>query len=115
MVLNECSEKYKTELKYYQFIFDKSIIKADRIQVKSTGYVVDTLEAVVWLFFNNLAYKDVVLTAINLGGDTDTIAAIAGGIAGIFYGYNKIPNKWIQNVLKKENIMKLCDKFFEKL
>lgn len=75
----------------------------------------DTLEAVVWLFFNNLAYKDVVLTAINLGGDTDTIAAIAGGIAGIFYGYNKIPNKWIQNVLKKENIMKLCDKFFEKL
>lgn len=115
IVLNECSEKYKTELKYYQFIFDKSIIKADRIQVKSTGYVVDTLEAVVWSFFNNLTYKDVVLTAINLGGDTDTIAAIAGGIAGIFYGYNKIPNEWIQNVLKKENIMKLCDKFFEEL
>lgn len=112
VVLNECSEKYKTELKYYQFIFDKTIIKADRIQVRSTGYVVDTLEAVVWSFFNNFTYKDVVLTAINLGGDTDTIAAISGGIAGIFYGYDLVPNEWIQNVLKKEEIMELCDRFY---
>lgn len=110
IVLNECSEKYKTELRYYRFVFDKTIIKADGVQVKSTGYVVDTLEAVLWSFFNNFTYKDVVLAAINLGGDTDTIAAIAGGIAGIFYEYEKIPDRWIQNVIRKEEIATLCDR-----
>lgn len=111
IVFDVCGEKYKNELKYYRFVLDKTIIKADRVQIKSTGYVVDTLEAVIWSFFNNSTYKDVVLTAINLGGDTDTIAAIAGGIAGIYFGYEEIPNRWLQNVLRKEEIMELCDRF----
>jgi len=112
IVINECSAKYKTEWEHYRFVFDKSIIKADRIQVRSTGYVVDTLEAVIWSFFNNESFEETVLTAVNLGGDTDTIAAIVGGLAGIFYGYEKIPNGWIQNMIRKEDIMNLCDKFY---
>ena len=46
-----------------------------------------------------------------MGGDTDTIAAIAGGIAGIYYGFNGVPEKWIQNISGKEQIASLCDDF----
>lgn len=107
-VLSNCQGKYKNDLKYYKFIFEKTIKNFDRTQIKSSGYVVDTLEAVIWAFFNNETYEDTVLSAINLGGDTDTIGAIVGGIAGIYYGYSNIPNNWIQNIINKENIASLC-------
>lgn len=111
MFIDEYGERYKDEIKHYRFILDKSIISAGRTQIKSTGYVVDTLEAVIWAFFNSKTYKETVLRAVNLGGDTDTIAAIAGGIAGIYYGFNGVPVKWIQNISGKEQIASLCDDF----
>ncbi len=111
MFIDEYGERYKDEIKHYRFILDKSIISADRTQIKSTGYVVDTLEAVIWAFFNSKTYKETVLRAVNLGGDTDTIAAIAGGIAGIYYGFIGVPEKWIQNISGKEQIASLCDDF----
>lgn len=114
IVADEQSERYKSELEYYRFICDKKIISLDRVQIKSTGYVVDTLEAAIWSFFNSKSYKEVVLNAVNLGGDTDTIAAIAGGLAGIYYGFNDVPNLWIQNVIGKEKIVDLCNKLFER-
>ena len=59
----------------------------------------------------NNNYKDTVLAAVNLGNDTDTIAAIAGGLAGILYGFESIPSNWINDLQKKEEIMALADKF----
>ena len=50
--------------------------------IKSSGYVVDTMEAVLWCLLNTSSYEECVLKAVNLGEDTDTIAAIAGGLAG---------------------------------
>ncbi len=64
-------------------------------KVRSTGYVVDTLAAVMWCLVNTESYADAVLTAVNLGGDTDTIAALTGGLAGILYGIGDIPEEWI--------------------
>ena len=49
-------------------------------------------------------YNDCILKAVNLGGDTDTIAAISGGLAGIIYGYEDIPIKWINNLQRKDII-----------
>lgn len=76
-------------------------------QIKSTGYIVDTLEAAIWCIANTKNYKDCVLQAVNLGDDTDTIAAVAGGLAGIIYGYNNIPMEWINN-LQAKNIIDNC-------
>ena len=78
-----------------------SILEDD---IKSTGYVVDTLEASIWCILHTDNYKDCVLKAINLGGDTDTIAAVSGGLAGIIYGYEDIPIKWINNLQRKDII-----------
>lgn len=85
----------------------KRLIMMDSIledEIKSTGYVVDTLEASIWCILHTDNYKDCVLKAVNLGGDTDTIAAVAGGLAGIIYGYEDIPIKWINNLQRKDII-----------
>ena len=44
--------------------------------------MVDTLEAAVWCFLNSCSYRECVLLAVNLGSDTDTVAAVAGGLPG---------------------------------
>lgn len=63
--------------------------------VKSDGYCEHTLEAALWCFLNTGSYADCVLKAVNLGGDTDTTAAVAGAIAGVYHGFEAIPPKWI--------------------
>lgn len=82
----------------------KQFISIPRNNIKSTGYVIDTLKASLWCVANTDSYKDCVLMAVNLGDDTDTVAAIAGGLAGIIYGLNDIPTSWIDTLRGKEII-----------
>lgn len=67
----------------------------------------DTLEAAVWCLITEDNYERTILEAVNLGLDTDTIAAVAGGLAGLYYGYEGIPEEWIQNI-KKKDIIEEC-------
>lgn len=86
----------------------------ERTFVRSSGYVVDTLEAALWCFLTTNNYRNCVLTAVNLGEDTDTIAAIAGGLAGIHYGCSGesgVPDEWIAQIPRKDWIKELCDTF----
>jgi ADP-ribosyl-[dinitrogen reductase] hydrolase len=78
--------------------------------IKSSGYVVETLEASIWCLINSSSYEEAVLLAVNLGGDTDTTGAVTGGLAGIFYGYDAIPKKWIDQLARKDDIKVLADK-----
>lgn len=92
----------------------KALERLRRDEIKSTGFVVDTLEAALWCVLNTDNYRDCVLMAVNLGGDTDTIAAVAGGLAGILYGIggnNGIPEEWIDQIVKREYIKDLCEAF----
>ena len=72
-----------------------------RDEILSTGYVVDTLEAALWALLHSSNYKEAILKAVNLGGDTDTIAAVTGGLAGIMYG---VPEDWKQSLRGKDVI-----------
>ncbi len=90
------------------------IYKLNRDEIRSTGYVVDALEAALWCVYHTSSYRDCVLTAVNLGGDTDTIAAVAGGLAGIIYGCSGesgIPDEWIAQIARKDWISDLCERF----
>lgn len=108
-----CKDDYLMELHHFQRIMDASILQAKEQEVLSTGYVVHSLEAAIWCIHTTDSYQQAVLKAVNLGGDTDTIAAITGGIAGVLYGCDAIPNTWIQSLARKEDIYQLlCD--FEK-
>lgn len=80
------------------------IHKLDESEIKSTGFVVDTFEAAVWAVVTTDNYKDAVLKAVNLGDDTDTVAAVAGALAGIIYGMEGIPAEWIDKLRGKEVI-----------
>ena len=70
--------------------------------IKSTGYVVYTLEAAIWCLINTSSYKEAVLKAVNVGDDTDTVAAVTGGLAGLYYTYDGIPESWRAKVQKKD-------------
>lgn len=73
-----------------------------RNEIKSSSYVVDSLIAAIWSLINTDNYKDAILTAVNLGEDTDSIAAITGALAGIIYSYEEIPKEWIDKIPNKE-------------
>lgn len=81
-----------------------TIDKASEDEIKSSGYVVDTIEAAIWCVATTDNYRDCVLKAVNLGSDTDTVAAVAGGLAGIIYGTRGIPEKWLDTLCNKELI-----------
>lgn len=79
--------------------------------IKSSGYVIDTLEAALWCVRNTSSYRDCEITAVNLGGDTDTVAAVAGCLAGIIYGADGIPGEWLDALLGKDKIESALQKF----
>ncbi|MCF7913366.1 MAG: ADP-ribosylglycohydrolase family protein [Candidatus Cloacimonetes bacterium] len=77
--------------------------KADsEIYISSSGYVIHTLEAALWCLLNSSSYSETILKAVNLGNDTDTVAAVAGGLAALYFGYENIPEKWIRSLKKQE-------------
>ena len=76
-------------------------------EIRSGGYVFDTLQAAIWCLLHSDSYADCVLKAVNLGRDTDTTAAVAGALAGIWYGVHRIPEKWIQTLAKHDEIRDL--------
>jgi ADP-ribosylglycohydrolase len=102
------------ELDHYHRLTDlKQFQNLSEAEIKSSGYVVDTLEAAVWCMMNSDSYADCVLKAVNLGDDTDTVAAVAGGLAGLFYGYDNIPVEWIDVIQKKDWIEGLLNDLFD--
>jgi ADP-ribosylglycohydrolase len=78
-------------------------------EIRSSGYVVDTLEAVVWCLLNTDSFAACVLKAVNLGDDTDTVGAIAGGLAGLWYGHEAIPKEWRDVIVRRKWIEQLCE------
>lgn len=114
-VKNNLSASYSEVFPTYERLLSGSLLNADVDDIRSGGYVVDTLEASLWSFMTTTTYSDCVFKAINLGGDTDTIACIAGGLAGIHYGIQGIPNNWIQMLARKNYINGMINKFAEKI
>nr|WP_315819120.1 ADP-ribosylglycohydrolase family protein [Paraflavitalea speifideiaquila] len=78
----------------------------------SSGYVMDTLKASMYCFMITNDYKDAVLMAVNLGSDSDTTAAVTGGLAGLFYGHGFIPEHWRSGVKRSSDIIDLCEMLF---
>lgn len=105
----ECHLRDSAELSYYSRIFKSNFASLARDEIKSSGYVVDTLEAALWCLLSTNDYKSCVLKAVNLGEDTDTVAAVAGGLAGILYGYDSIPKEWRETLIKREYIETLSE------
>lgn len=85
-----------------------------RDQIRSSGYVIDTLEAALWAVWNTDNFKDAILLAANLGDDADSVAATAGQIAGVLYGVSGMPEEWVRNVAWSGHIQSLAQQLFER-
>ncbi|GAB4326874.1 MAG: ADP-ribosylglycohydrolase family protein [Flammeovirgaceae bacterium] len=83
-------------------------------KIYSSGYVLHTLEASFWCFLNSNVYSEAVLKAVNLGEDTDTMACITGGLAGLYYGIQQIPEEWTNVLARKADIESLANKLAQK-
>lgn len=79
-------------------------------EIRSGGYVIETIEAAVWCLITTTSLKECLLKVVNLGHDTDTVGAVAGGLAGLHYGADAIPKDWLKVINKKEYIEVLCEK-----
>jgi len=86
-------------------IFPKDVI----YETNGSGYVVDSLRSARWAC-GNKSYEKTVKAAISLGNDTDTTACIAGGMAGLKFGFNAIPKRWCDNLRGKEIYAPLIEK-----
>ncbi len=83
-----------------------------RDEIKGSGYVVQSLEAALWCFWQTDSYRDAVLLAANLGEDADTTSAICGQIAGAYYGVGAIPEVWLVKLARRALIQDLARHLF---
>ena len=79
--------------------------------IKESGYVVDSLMIAIYSLLHTENYEDAVRMAVNFGYDTDTNAAITGSIAGAMYGQDRIPERWLNHIKKKEYLTTLGHQF----
>ena len=87
-----------------RFAFLRDLADMPRDAVKSSGFVLDTLGAALWCALHTSGFSDCVLTAVNLGDDSDTTGCVAGALAGAMYGYESIPAEWIDALRGRELI-----------
>jgi ADP-ribosylglycohydrolase len=112
LMCKEASRRYAEnpfagEMNHFRRVLDNSLNRLTEDEISSSGYVVDTLEAALWCLLRGGSFKESVLRAVNLGGDTDTTAAVAGGLAGVHCGKGSIPMEWISAVARHDDILSL--------
>jgi len=104
----------RDELALFNWLLNDDIYKHPINEIQSTGYVLHTLEAAVWCLLTTSNYSEAVLKAVNLGLDTDTTAAITGGLAGLLYGFESIPEHWMLMIARKNDIDELAGRLDDK-
>ena len=82
-----------------------------REKVNNSGWCVSTLQTALWAFHSTDSFEEALIAAVNLGGDADSIGAVCGQIAGAYYGYSAIPERWLSSIKDRENIDKLIKNF----
>lgn len=109
-------EPWKQEISNYSRLGDvDSFAALPEEEIRSTGYVVDTMEASTWCFLNTHNYRDCILLAVSLGRDTDTTAAVAGGLAGLYYGIEAIPQNWKDGLLNCKLLEDIVERLYLRL
>lgn len=106
---------FQIERALFARLLTQSIDLLNEDDIQSSGYVLHTLEAALWCFLTTDSYADAVLKAVNLGEDTDTTACVAGGLAGLYYGSDKIPAPWLYVLARKDDIVALAQRLAARL
>ncbi len=102
--------KDEPELASFQWILTHDIGKLNRDEIRSTCNVVDSLESCLWCFLGSENFSEACLKAVNLGDDTDTVACLTGGLAGLAWGEEAIPREWLSVLARRADIEELASR-----
>ncbi|MGM9949942.1 MAG: ADP-ribosylglycohydrolase family protein [Lysinibacillus sp.] len=111
--LDDMLKQFPDETPHFERLH--TIGELPRNEIASSGYVIDTLEAVYWSLLNSRDYYEAIHTAVHLGKDTDTIGALTGGLAGLFYDELNVPERWFGMLPKGPEIQALIGRFEQAL
>ena len=100
----EADPYWAVELEHFQLLLAGCLGDRPESEIDSSGYVVHTLTASLWCLLTTSGFEECVLRAINLGGDTDTTGCVTGGLAGVRYGLDAIPVKWLGVLARRDEI-----------
>ena len=103
----EADPYWAVEVDSFQLLLAGDLGDRPESEIDSSGYVVHTLTASLWCLLTTSGFEECVLRAVNLGGDTDTTGCVAGGLAGVYYGLNAIPGKWLEVLARRDEIESL--------
>lgn len=101
-------EKYSIDLPLFDRVFNGDIETLPMTEISSSTYVIHTIEAALWCLLTTSSFSEALLKAVNLGDDTDSVGAVTGGLAGIYYGFDSIPSEWLEVVARKDDIVELA-------
>lgn len=112
IILSTLSNQLKQEIGHFYRVLGGTLHSLPEHQIQSSGYVVHTLEASIWCLLNNTGFTKSVLAAVNLGGDTDTTAAVVAPLAILAAHDNDVINPdWLLILAKRADIVNLADRF----
>lgn len=120
--LTHCSRKVRDVVDRFAGILDAHLSGSrteeesayrTREEVNNSGWAVSTLDAALWAFQTTSSFEDGLIAAVNLGGDSDTIGAVYGQIAGAYYGFDAIPARWVQAIKTWEKVGALIERFLD--
>jgi ADP-ribosyl-[dinitrogen reductase] hydrolase len=84
------------------------VLRLKRVDPEPSAYALDTLQAALWCLLNTSSFEEALVTAVNLGGDTDTVGAVCGAMAGACYGVASIPQRWRDPLQDRDEILRLA-------
>lgn len=107
--VSKLKEIYKHDKEYLDRLIN-DILPEDAVEESGTGYVIDCLNSSFKAIRESNSYEDAIKRAIAFGNDTDTTAAVTGGIAGVLYGFEDIPRRWFEILRGKKEVYELINK-----
>ena len=114
-VFYRSTSKFSSFLDQFRRVDVEVLLSLPKTEIRGSGYVLHTLEAALWCLLSHNDCRSCLLEAVNLGEDTDTAGAVAGGLAGIQYGFHGIPADWLNVIAKRTEIESLCQVFAQSL
>ncbi len=108
------NEETKAEMHHFEFVF-RMPHHIPKAELSNSGYVVDSLVLVLHCFMKYNRYEMNVWYALSFGGDTDTNAALTGALSTLMGGIREIPERWLNNLAKKEELLDLADRWAQSM
>jgi len=106
--------EHSSEFSTFRDLLDANFTELPEDEIRSGGYVMETLKASIWCLLTTHSFSECVLKAVNLGEDTDTTGCVAGGLAGVYYGIEAIPDDWIAALPRQDDLQTLFQSFLGK-